>query len=362
MKSLKILSLLAVALMATVGTAMAVDPPEVDAAEAKRRGDMVVVAGEGPRAAEEDAIRAANAPPPDDNHMWFITLFVKRGDAASERVRVDFQRTPELMAYVAAPEASKAWAHFNVYDVDDATQAHRVKQYALRGTPTIVIQPPRNGMWGDAAVVVDQVEGYQDTYDATGKLVRPASVNLHVRIQKSVRLFATKMAKLGFPVEPTRQPVKAGSERYSVQPLIGGSRQEGASQPSIGVNPPFVTPPAVNPFNPQPVAPVVPTFPPQDETPAPPPPKVDPVVVVPVTPSQPWITPERVLLFILAAAKLFELIAKRTPSLTDDAIAAMLVSVVTLLRGGNPNIPPASPLEKLRNLLKPDGDGSAKPS
>src|SRR5690349_1108293 len=77
-------------------------PPQVDTAEVLRRGDMVIIAGEGPRGADEDAMRMATAPPPDESSMWFVTVIKTNNCQYCTRLHSDFQSAPELLAFVAA--------------------------------------------------------------------------------------------------------------------------------------------------------------------------------------------------------------------------------------------------------------------
>jgi len=248
-------------------------PPQVDQAEVIRRGDMVVITGEGPRAAEDDAIRLATAPPPDDSFMWYVTVIKTNGCTHCEKLIADFQKAPELLAFVAASEPHKAWAHFNIYNINDQTQQWRLKAYQLTGYPTLVIQPPRNGMWGNPRTVVWQKTGYEGN-----------PKKLSSEMTAAVRKYAAAMAKQGYPKQ-VQTPVGPLSPQGLVKsyhdavPAIfpevkGGAKaqepetQEGAGQ--VGVDPPFTVPPKVDPFNPMPVTPspnVPGTWPPLDQQP-----------------------------------------------------------------------------------------------
>ena len=230
--------------------------PQVDTAEVLRRGNSVVVAGEGPRGAEEDAMIQATAPPPDDSYKWFIVVIKQPGCEPCARLLSDFQRAPELLAFVSAAEPYKPWAHFVVYDQTDATQQFRLKDYRIAGYPTLVVQPPLNGTWGPPGTVVWQTTGY----DGNPK-------KLAQSITKYVRLYAAAMGAKGYPRPPqtffrsgpvteAENVAKTTPSRFRIPSVEGGSRQSTveAGRP-IGVDPPFPSPPKVDPFNPTPLGP-----------------------------------------------------------------------------------------------------------
>lgn len=271
---------------------------EVHVAEALRRGNSVVIAGEGPRGAAQDAQIAATAPPIDDSSMWYISLFKQRNCGACDQLLKDFKTSEFLRCWVeASPGSTLAWAHFNVYDIHDATQKDRIKRYVIAGTPTLVIQPPRNGSWGDPSVVVDQFTGY----DGDPK-------KLGMKISESVNRFARKMALLGYP-------------RHDV-------RLAGATDPTIGGavhTPPFPVPsptPLFQPSNP---------FPPQLVPQPAPTPTTHPLVDFLTHGSL-----ANLMLILLVAAKAYELYTRTTPSLADDQLASLIISVISVL---NPNQP-----------------------
>lgn len=293
--------------------AVAADPPplagdapqpelQVDSSEACRRGAMVVVAGEGPRASEDDAYLQAMSPPPADDDMWYVTVFGSAKDAASTRLIKDLSTYPELAVFVAAPEQGHAWAHFNVYAVEDETQRHRIAKYKFSGTPTLVIQPPRNGSWGSPRTVVGQFTGYDGDAKKTAAWFRA-----------TIRAFTRKASEAGYP----RLIHDASSE--SVPPAIGAE--------SVGADPPFATPapwPLTAPGGQSPGFP----FP----------------VDAPTAPQAPSLNPFSLLLgsgsygiYILVGLKIFELFARKTPSKLDDRIVEILQS----LSGGDPGPDPS---------------------
>lgn len=234
------------ALLALVSSYAIAEEPQVDVAEVMRRGDMVVVAGEGPRSAETDAFLLAMAPPPDDSHKWFVTVFTQARCAPCEALKRDFRTHPELAAFVHAQEEARAWAHYNVYAREDGSQKKRIEQYRIAGYPTIVIQPPRNGMWGDPSVVVFQKTGYDGDPAALAKEIRD-----------TVQRFTAAMSKRGYP----RHDGGFGQDE--------GIGQEGAiGQGGADLGTPFQ--PRPREPEPQPYAPYAPfpqTYPPPEQSP-----------------------------------------------------------------------------------------------
>lgn len=258
---------LLIGLLIFSGSLYAQDPkvPEVDSAEVMRRGDMVVIAGEGPRSDASEAFLTAMAPPADDSHKWFVTVLTMKNCAPCEALKRDFRRAPELLSFVTAPEEAKAWAHYNEYSKDDETQAFRVKEYKVTSFPTVVVQPPRNGIWGSGKTVVFQVSGYDGKPQKLADLIRDG-----------VRRYTTEMSKHGYPKEP---PKNAGLVTESV---VGGAAQ-GSPESPIGVDPPFVTPSAPDPFNPSPSPSVPSQWPPQQPSPSPQNPSGEPSLIALVT-------------------------------------------------------------------------------
>lgn len=292
---------------------------EVHTAEAIRRGNSVVVAGEGPRGASQEAEIAATAPPLDDSHMWFFTVFKQPNCAPCEQLLRDVKSSDYLRAFVEpAPGQTTAWAHFNVYDIKDETQKDRLKRYVIGGTPTVIIQPPRNGSWGPPSIVVCQFTGY----DGDAK-------KLCENISNGVREYARKMAKQGYP-------------RHNIGPASALTGLETPADPTVGgasQTAPFTPPNPFQPPQPQPSQfPNNINFPPQVQ------PQPAPAPTPAPAPSRPlldWLLggSMNLILLLLLAARLFEMYTKTTPSLTDDQLAAMIVNVLSTVSGGQTEIP-----------------------
>lgn len=294
------------------------DSQQVQVAEVLRRGDTVTLCGEGPRDGGAVAYAAAMAPPQKDCHLWNVSLWTAPNCQACEHLKSDFRKAPELLAFVAPPAPNALpWAHYTEYSSADATQTDRRLKYKVSAFPTLVIQPPRNGMWGDPGLIVAYEVGYSGDAKALSKT-----------IQAKVRYFAEVQAKKGFPKQPTPLP-------QSLPPEVVEPMSQGAGQ--VGGPPPFPSPPAVDPFNPQPTL----TPSPAPVTTWPPAPAVNPSaepgladllklvgpllgMILPSGTTLTWVS-----VLILVGLKVWEVRAKKTATQLDDQAIAFIRSVLS---------------------------------
>lgn len=229
-------------MMLAVGAPSLIDreaDPEVDQAAVLRLGDFVQhVTNVGQRI--EDPFVEAMGPPPSDADKWFISILTTKGCIPCEQLKSDWQTSPWLMALANPRDAKQSWAHYNVYEAGDDSQKFRFEDIKIAGYPTILVQPPRSGRFGDPKIVV-----FQGTYE-------------------------------GKPEELAREIISAIRqyvERHPAAPVTG---RRPASEP------PFVPPAPEDPLAPPP-APFLPetwpTIPPLPSEPA------------PATPDSPTTTP-----------------------------------------------------------------------
>lgn len=131
--------------------------PQVDQAEVMRLGDTVQHVGEHTFGEEHaDAFIDAMSPPQSDADKWFISVISMRGCAACEKLKRDWATNEWLLALANPNDPAKSWAHFNIYDKDDQSQAFRWERIKVTAYPTIIVQPPRTGQYGDPSTVVFQ--------------------------------------------------------------------------------------------------------------------------------------------------------------------------------------------------------------
>lgn len=145
---------------ASSAAAQSIDVPEMASHEIARRGDFVEPIGPGYGSDLQSTIAEALSPPADDSHKWFITVISTRNCTYCEKLKQDFANSPHLRPFVNAQDHKQSWAHYNVYSAQDQTQAWRWRGIKLGGFPTLIIQPPRDGRYGDPKTVVLQKTGY----------------------------------------------------------------------------------------------------------------------------------------------------------------------------------------------------------
>lgn len=286
------------------------------AAEIARRGAMVErVAGVTGPEDPQQAFASAVAPPPDDSHKWFFSLVVTRGCRWCEQMRADFERDQRLRAWVNVKDPKQSWAHWQVFQIEDQSQQWRWKDYRPRQFPTLIVQPPLNGAWGDPKTVVFLCEGYlaPDVLDARMRAAIQAYARKvwpqHVAWRKS---HAQQKALAG--------PIGQDTGQYE------RDRQPPAPAPSPLPEPsvPFVLPPAPAP---QPQAPGTP--------------EGVPLALLVRALLSLWPSAQTLLLILLTASNLWMLyrdLARQTGVrlLIDDQTAAQIRRVIQTLTGPSP--------------------------
>lgn len=201
------------------------DVPELARREILRRGSLVERVGPG---WSNSYVSEVMGPPADDSHKWFISVIVRRDCPACERLLADLAASPYLKAYVDVEDHTQSWAHFNVFQAEDQTQAWRFKDIRIGGYPTILVQPPRNGRYGDPHTVVLQKTGYDGNPEKLAAAIRSAILQ-----------YVQKVRPRQFPRQGMRQ--------------TGGD--DASTPPAARYEPPFVPPPSPPEIPSQPVAP-----------------------------------------------------------------------------------------------------------
>ena len=232
-----LLLLIAMTATAVLGAGPQVDQDElIKQNELTRRGDLVTHINPGIiRGGENeisDIIASTMKPPEDDSGKWFITLITTDGCSACERLKKDLEGDRYLKAFVNTADAKASWAHYNAYNAKDQTQKWFLDTIKTSGYPTLVIQPPRSGAYGDPKTIVAQKVGYDGN-----------SRQLATWMRDSIAAYAKK-------VQP-RQPIRK-SEKESVAATHSWGQQGVA--PPFTPAPPNVTPgtPVPSPFSPTP--------------------------------------------------------------------------------------------------------------
>ncbi len=164
--------------------------PSIADDEIARRGNLVEVVGTN-RADITTALAEAMRPPADDSHKWFISVITTQSCPACARLQQDIATSPHLKPFVNTQDEQASWAHYNVFRIEDPTQKFRWREIRFAGFPTIVVQPPRNGTYGDHKTVVLQSTGYDGDAKALAQKIRVGIAQyvakLNVNRQRFVR-------------------------------------------------------------------------------------------------------------------------------------------------------------------------------
>jgi hypothetical protein len=183
-----------------------VNVPEEALREILRRGAWVERVG--PPADDDLAARVADAlsPPPDDSHKWFITLVVARDCLACEQMRADFEQAPSLAAWVDPHHPQRSWAHWQVIQADDASQAWRWQDVTLSQFPAVIVQPPINRAWGDPHTVVYLRQGYLPPDE------------LAEGMRRAIQRYVAKLAAASRAAAGAREPASASLSSTTALP------------------------------------------------------------------------------------------------------------------------------------------------
>lgn len=216
------------------------DEAEIIRREVLRRGDHLQVVEVGGIAAEGPTYEDALAPPADDRQKWFISVISQRGCPACDKLKAAFRGETALAGFADPLNPKRSWAHYREYAIEDEAQAWRWKDVQFRAFPTILIQPPRDGSFGEPAAVVYQGTGFE----SPAKLAKA--------MQVAIKKYVAK-------IKPPRQARYSGGHRAAAADEAGGPQLEAGGPPPFQTEP--KTPPAVLP------APGGPTVFPWDDSP-----------------------------------------------------------------------------------------------
>src|SRR4029078_10795619 len=153
--------LLLVVCHSSLAAAVEKDVPRIAEAEIARRGSLVErTNGIQAESNATSAIALAMQPPPDDSHKWLFTLVTTKNCPWCEQMRRDFDTDPKLKSWVDTKDYTRSWAHWQVVQIEDQSQAWRWKDFKPTSFPTLLVQPPVNGSCGDPHTIVFVRQGY----------------------------------------------------------------------------------------------------------------------------------------------------------------------------------------------------------
>ncbi|MEM3062182.1 MAG: hypothetical protein QW303_01360, partial [Nitrososphaerota archaeon] len=208
-----------------------VNVPSSAVSEIQRRGNLVVtVEGNKEQSGSTSEIVAeVMSTPEDDSYKWYFTLVVIDGCGWCEKMKKDFETHPKLKAWVDTQDWKKSWAHYQVVRYGDQSQAWRWKNFRPKTFPTLIVQPPINGSWGDPKTIVFLTQKYldPDTLDdqlrkaivAYAKKVHPEHVLWRQAKQKAIGEKGETATKSALLIEVNDEGELIGQRKPPVQPL-----------------------------------------------------------------------------------------------------------------------------------------------
>lgn len=215
--------------------------PDEAREEIIRRGNLATHSLQSSVAGQADDVIGM---PADDSHKWFVTMITSRGCSACERLKADWKASPHLQAWARPGDQAESWAHYNEFVHGDRTQDWRWEGIKIAAYPTILIQPPRSGQFGNPATLVWQFSGYSGDPE-----------KLSAAMANAVRAYIAK--------QQYRQQ-KSGYVHTGLQADTEGIEQS-PGEGDIAIDPPFpltpVTPTPATPAWPFPTTPTTPTVP-----------------------------------------------------------------------------------------------------
>lgn len=202
------------ALLFAAVAAAAAPQPEIDSAEIMRLGDMVQHVGGGIRQEPTDRFVEAMAVPASDADRWFISVLTMQGCAPCEKLKAAWQSDEWLRSLADPHDPRKSWAHLTWYSREDKSQAFRFENLKVSSYPTIIVQPPRTGRYGDPSTVV-----YQGGYGGDPeKLARQITDAIKLYVQKCEPKMAGGVCGYDPPWEPTPKADPLGPDGTPVFP------------------------------------------------------------------------------------------------------------------------------------------------
>jgi len=124
-----------------------------------------------------------NGDTPQAGKRWFVSLVYRPGGKASETLRADFLKSPALQAWAKPDNDAKSWAVYREFALGSPEQLAFTKNINLRGTPTVILQPPTSGDYGPTTRVAMHVVGYSRGPDNLGNYLRD-SIKDHILITR----------------------------------------------------------------------------------------------------------------------------------------------------------------------------------
>lgn len=181
--------------------------PQIDRDAVLRMGDHVQhvdgTIGDG------DRFVRAMGPPESDAGKWFVSVVMVPGCPGWAKLKKEWAASEQLMALAKPDDQKASWAHFNAYSVNDDSQKWRWGAVKLSGFPTVLVQPPRTGQYGDPSTIV-----FQQTYGGDPNA-------LAASMRDAIKRYVSALPKKAEPIgtDPPWKPVPKNDPPPSDAPL-----------------------------------------------------------------------------------------------------------------------------------------------
>ncbi|MGC4002866.1 MAG: hypothetical protein QM811_06930 [Pirellulales bacterium] len=144
--------------------------PEVDKDAVLRTGDLVQHIT-GIQSDEATAFGQIMGPPALDNDKFVISIISRTGCAPCAQLKADWEKSEKLLAFAKPSDKANSWATFKIYMAGDKSHDWFTNKIKIEGYPTIIVQPPLSGIYGDKTTVIMQGTGYYGP-DKTAEAIR----------------------------------------------------------------------------------------------------------------------------------------------------------------------------------------------
>lgn len=135
----------------------------------------------------DDAFVEATSPPASDADKWFISVLTMKGCPACARLKRDWQTDENLLAFAVPGDPKASWSHFNYYASEDRSQAFRWAKLRVSQYPTVIVQAPRSGKYGNPGTVVFQDVYHGEPLGLAREMARAIKLYVQKRYERAER-------------------------------------------------------------------------------------------------------------------------------------------------------------------------------
>jgi thioredoxin-related protein len=128
--------------------------------EVERRGQLVQYVGRGYQAGTDSLLCEAMAPPTDDSNKWFFSVISSRNCESCRKLKRDLRTSDEVKPWLDVNNHRDSHVHYHEFTIEDQSQDWRFAKVKFESFPTIIIQPPLSGRYGDPKNYLRPIVGY----------------------------------------------------------------------------------------------------------------------------------------------------------------------------------------------------------